>query len=60
MELALTALIWTVLGIIVLGFIIWLTVLVIAMMRARKARKVVNKHTAQMMRDIEDFFKEDK
>lgn len=56
MELALTVLIWLIVGLFSFSFIIWLSLVVIGLIRTRKARKLMNKTTAEMMREIEKMF----
>lgn len=56
MELALTVLIWLIVGIFSISFIIWLTLVVIGLIRTRKVRKMMNKTSAEMMRDLENMF----
>jgi membrane protein implicated in regulation of membrane protease activity len=56
MELALTVLIWLIVGLFSVSFIIWLALVVIGLIRARRVRKMMNKTSTEMMRDLEKMF----
>lgn len=60
MELALTTLLWVIVGAVSLGVVLWVTNLIVVTIKTRKVRKMMNKTTTEMMMDIKRMIEGDK